>query len=312
MLFALLVGLVQLGSAPLVQSQEPNLLDSLKALKAMNDGQQLVGQGKPKSIYQGIDKYKEAATLFHSIGLPQGETAALAALGMAYSILGEWENSIKYLNQAIPLARSLKEPVMEGTTLAALAFTYTSSNQYPKAIAAYEEGLALFQRPADQQERTVRGGLLQGLGMNYVQMGEQKKGFYYLEQALALKRELRDLSGEAQVLIVMGASYLHLGQSEKALDYDNRALAIAQSLSNKHLEALAFGVLGGVYREMGQNEKALEYFNRELNYRQSLDDQPNIAASLVHIAGVYQNMNETAKALSYLNQALQINATASP
>ena len=292
-------------SAPLIKAQDSVKL--LEGVKLLNDGQQLVASGKPKSIHLGIEKYQQAAALFHSEGVPHGETAALTAIGMAYSTLEEWDNAIKYLNQSIPLAHSLNEPVLEGTALAVLAFTYTSANQYKKAIPSYEQALLILQNQNDNQQRTLKGVVLSGLGMNYIQTGEHKKAFEYLEQALALKRELKDPAGEAQVLTVMGAASLQLGQSSKALDYDQRALALAQSLNDKHAEALAAGVLGGVYRDLGQNDQALEYFNQELSYRKSVDDQRSISSSLNHIAGVYSNMNDMANAFSYYNQALQIN-----
>ena len=122
----------------------------------------------------------------------------LTAMGMAYSTLEEWDNAVKYLNQSIPLAHSLNEPVLEGTALAVLAFTYTSANQYKKAIPSYEQALLILQNPIDNQQRALRGSVLTGLGMNYIQTGEHKKAFEYLEQALTLKRDLKDPAGEAQ------------------------------------------------------------------------------------------------------------------
>jgi CHAT domain-containing protein/Tfp pilus assembly protein PilF len=204
------------------------------------------------------------------------------------------------------MAQSLNEPLIQATALTVLGFTYSSSSQYAKAVSSYEQGLSVLQGREDQQDRTMKAALFTGLALNYVLVGEQKRGFSYFEKALTLKRELKDPGGEAQVLTAMGATYLQVGQSEKALEFDNRALAIARSVRDKTIEAMALGALGGAYRELGQNEKALECFNQELNLRQADGNESSISVSLNRIAGVYLNMADTVNAYKYFKQALQI------
>jgi hypothetical protein len=102
-LFCALILIAILIGPTCTQAQElTQTIEMLGALKLMNEGNALVEQKKPKSIHEGIKKYSEAAEIFRKHRMQQGEASVLVAMGMAYSTLGELDNSLKYLNQAIP------------------------------------------------------------------------------------------------------------------------------------------------------------------------------------------------------------------
>jgi CHAT domain-containing protein/Tfp pilus assembly protein PilF len=302
-LMMLVVVILSVGTL-VAQGQE--IAKLLEAMSALNEAQQLVEQGRPKQIHAGIEKYKQVQMLLHTAGQPIGEAAALAGMGMAYSMLEEWGNAIDSFNQAITLAHTLKEPFIEATALGGLAFTYTSSHQYAKAVPTYENALKLLESQGDKYDRTIKGGLLTGLGLNCVMIGEQQKGFGYFDQALALKRSLQDVSGEAQVLTAIGVTYSQLGQRQKAFDYLTKALQISRDIGDKHQEIVSLGTIASIYRDAGENKKALDYFEQVLAYRRSKEDRNGESDSLAKIAGVYSNMGEVEKAFEYFNQALQI------
>ncbi|HYX29123.1 MAG TPA: CHAT domain-containing protein [Pyrinomonadaceae bacterium] len=278
----------------------------LEAMKAVSEAQQLVEQGKPKPIHQGINKYKEAQVLLHSADQPMGEAVALAGMGMAYSTLEEWGNATESLNQAMALARSLKDPFLEGSILAVLAFTYTASHQYAKAVPTYEQALKILEAQGDKYDRTMKGAILTGLGLNCVMIGQQERGFAYFDQALAFKRELHDRSGEAQVLTSIGVTYKQLGQKQRAFDYLNPALQISREIGDKNQEIQSLNIIASIHRDSGENQKALDYLEQILAYRRSKEDSNGESDALAKIAEVYSNMSDAQRALDYFTKALQI------
>jgi CHAT domain-containing protein/uncharacterized protein HemY len=302
----ILFGLAQLWEVHSATAQDP--VKILEAMKAVKEAQQLVGQGKTKSIHQGIEKYQVAWTIFKDAGVTPGEVGTLVAIGMAYSTLEEWGNAMTYFDRALALARArpMQDQHFEAMALTGMALTQTKSHQYAKAVEAYEEARKLLQGEGDKYDRSLKSKLLTGLGLNYVYMGEQQKGFDYLNEALALTRNVPDAEGEASILIAIGATYSQVGRKQKTLEYYNQALKIYQSLHNKKLEAAGLGLFGSVYRDMGEYRKALGYFERALAYIREVEDRQHESVIFLEIGSVYAHMGDTLKAIDYVHQSLNI------
>ena len=74
------------------------------------------------------------------------------------------------------------------------------------------------------------------MGQNYYHRGEYSKALYYLQQSLAIAREIKYESLEGQSLSSLGTTYRLLGEYSKAIDYLQQSLAIdrkqEQNVSN--------------------------------------------------------------------------------
>ena len=97
-------------------------------------------------------------------------------------------------------------------------------------------------------------------------MGRQKD---YLEQALALHRQLGNPLGEASTWATWGWWRVDQGDYTAAQDYHEQALALHRQLGNPLGEATALGNLGLVALDQGDYAAANDYFEQALDIDRS-------------------------------------------
>ncbi|MBD2357578.1 tetratricopeptide repeat protein [Tolypothrix sp. FACHB-123] len=162
--------------------------------------------------------------------------------------------------------------------------------------------------PAQQRADAQAKELLQA-AEKLIQQGTPASRQQALEkylQALKIRQEIGDRSGEATALLAIGTLYYLQGENPKALEYYNQALSIRRELKDKLGEAVMLQSIAGAYSSLGEKPKALEYYNQALSIFQSAKQSYFVAAALVGIGRIYFSSGETSKALAAYNQALEI------
>ena len=144
------------------------------------------------------------------------------------------------------------------------------------------------------------------LGTVYHSLGEYAKAEEYLNNALAMKKEIGDRKGEATCYGNLGTLHHFLGEYTKAEEYLNNALAIQRQLGNKEGEATCYGNLGRVSESLHEYGKAKEYHRKALAIRKEIGDRRGEATCYGNLGTVYHSLGEYAKAEEYLNNALAI------
>src|SRR5215470_97616 len=130
-----------------------------------------------------------------------------------------------------------------------------------KALPEYERALSLFQKEGNRKGEAITIGLM---GNAYKNLGQPVKALEFLQQALAMKREIGDRLEEGKTLSNLGLFYWHtVNDYPKALDYYNQASVVAKELGNKTLEAAIHNNTGLVYDELG-DVRALDEYKRAI------------------------------------------------
>jgi CHAT domain-containing protein len=203
--------------------------------------------------------------------------------------------------------------------LQADALAGTLGAKYQGGLARHMEGsllLALGQPEKaleyDNQALSIRreigdhsgeSSTLSNIGLAYDDIGQPEKALEYYNQALPIEREVGDRQGEETTLNNIGSVYLSIGQPQKALEFLNQALLIEREVGARDGEASTLNNIGGAYHEIGQPQKALEYYNRALPINRELDDRDGEATTLSNIGLVYSNIGQPQKALQFFVQA---------
>ena len=76
------------------------------------------------------------------------QAQCLNQLGSLYLDTGELRKGVGYLEQALPLKKTLSDPNSYATSLYNLANAHAKLDEYGGARAEYSEALAIFQRTA--------------------------------------------------------------------------------------------------------------------------------------------------------------------
>ncbi len=155
---------------------------------------------------------------------------------------------------------------------------------------------ALRRAPARNVAR-CRG--LTGAGQLSYFMGRYDDARRYLEESLAIAREIRDTRTVAAVLQPLGMACLGQGDGATALLHLGEGLSLAENLGNKREIAAAMIALAQLYRMQGKPDSAEPLYQKALALARDLQDREVIAIALLNLAmvAVAQGLDERARGL---------------
>jgi DNA-binding SARP family transcriptional activator len=104
---------------------------------------------------------------------------------------------------------------------------------------------------------------LRNLGQGLCKLGETE-AFACLEESLAIRRETRDLTGEAQTLVSLADAYFELERPQEAYDHSLRCLDMLRQTGNPMLLGVGLNNHGEFCRELGRLDEATERFKEAL------------------------------------------------
>jgi tetratricopeptide (TPR) repeat protein len=108
----------------------------------------------------------------------------------------------------------------------------------------------------------------------------------YLQQALAIFRELNDRDSEADSLSDLGDAYLELDRNEEAISHYPESLAIQREIGDRYGQARTLRRLGSALLRTGQHGPARELLSESLDLFEALGDQPRAAEIRASLAGL--------------------------
>jgi tetratricopeptide (TPR) repeat protein len=147
---------------------------------------------------------------------------------------------------------------------------------------------------------------LSDIGLIYRELGEMNKALKYIRDALQLSRQVKDKLEESNQLGNLGIIYSEFGQQHEALKYQQEALTLDRQMGNKYGEAADLGNIGLIYRMLGQPDRAREFFQEALELDRQLGFKKEEASDLGNIGLIYIDLGQTQKALMYLQEAWEL------
>jgi tetratricopeptide (TPR) repeat protein len=140
-------------------------------------------------------------------------------------------------------------------------------------------------RPGARRD-IVRCRALQAAGQFAYFMGHYDEALPYLDDGLAIARELGDNSRVTSIMQAVGMAFLGKGDLPTARRQLEEALALAHELGNKRDLAAALNALAQLCRVEGTLDVAEPLFRQVLELARELDDRESIAVALLNLAMV--------------------------
>ena len=175
-------------------------------------------------------------------------------------------------------------PEGEGTegARAELLFTlgglYRAGRQYERAIAAFQQALALAQQLEDRRQK----GWLPDLVRRVVSRLARKGGDWWLE---------------AGIHNGLGNVYCDLGRHDEAIAEFKRAIELDPSFAHPH------NGLGSVYRDLGRHDEAIA------EYRRAIELDPTGAYPHNGLGNVYRDLGRHDEAMAAYQRAIELDPT---
>jgi len=273
----------------------------LAAQQIFAEGQQLIAEGSATSQRKAIEKFAEAATLWHAVGDKRREAIALSLIGKINDLLGEKPKALDYYNQTLALIRAVGDRLSEAATLNNIGLIYDSLGEKQEALDYYNSALPILQETHNTRVEAIT---LSNIGLVHDSIGEKQRALGFYQRALPLLRAAHDRGDEAVTLNNIGYLYDSIGEPQKALAYFGLALPILQELGDRRVEAITLNNIGYVYDSLDERQKALDYYNRALPVLRAVGDRRMAAVTLNNIGLAQKAIGDKSKALDLFNQAL--------
>jgi tetratricopeptide (TPR) repeat protein len=152
----------------------------------------------------------------------------------------------------------------------------------------------------------LRSIILRNQGRAYLDLGQAMAAIGYLEQAVAITREVGDRRGEGIDLGNLGHCYWTLGNTTRAIDHYEQYLAVAREVGFRNGEGVALRALGACYSDLGHTARAVEYHEKGLTISREVGSRREEGIALDSLGSCYGDLGQIDRAVEYHEQALAI------
>lgn len=151
----------------------------------------------------------------------------------------------------------------------------------------------------NQDERDINSValILNNLGKVNAAGGKVDEAFANFKRVLGYRDDI-DKRFEAEALYNLGQLYTLQGRYPSALENHKQALAITRAEKDRYREARSLDDIGEVYELMQNDEKSLANHLVALEIRQELQDKQGIAESYNHIGRFYFRQRDPGRAIA--------------
>jgi CHAT domain-containing protein/Tfp pilus assembly protein PilF len=258
---------------------------------------------KERYAYEDAIQHYQAAFAIDNIYRRKNAANDLDSLGSLYHSLSQYDKALASYEQALAIRREIHDRPGEGSALHSLGFTYNSLGQYDKAIAYAEQALTIRREVKD---RKGEAATLHNLAFAYVSLQQYDKAIEYSEQVLAIRRETKERVGEGAALHNLGAIYAFLDQYDKAHEYLEQALVIVQEKKDRRAEGSTLHNLAAISRFLGQYEQSIAYCEQALAIRREMKDRVGEGDTLANLMATWRDFQKPRLAVFYGKQAVNI------
>ncbi|HLL78187.1 MAG TPA: tetratricopeptide repeat protein, partial [Ktedonobacteraceae bacterium] len=291
---------------------------SVDALRAYNEGQQLMREGKDLDAQKKFDVATQADPDF---------ALAYSRLAQSYFNLGYDNEAERYAQKAVDLSQ--KSPQAERYLIEAtnahinghldkaielygnmvkaapgdadlqftLASLYESNNDLEQASEHYAKVL-------EQEPKSVAA--LLATGRVLIKNDKPQDSLDPLNQAYSLAVRLDNQEQKAAILHAIGVAYKLLEKPQDALKNYQDSIAIKRQIGDKRGIAVSLNESAQVESTMGEFAAAEKSYQEALQIRREIGDKRGMGETLMNLASLYNERGKPDEALNLFKEALQI------
>jgi tetratricopeptide (TPR) repeat protein len=250
-----------------------------------------------------LDHGREAHRYARSAHWANGESAALGALGIVHTWLGQLLPAAEELAESLAIARESGWSHGEATKLINLGMVHWSLGQLQTAVDYQRQAIALHEQG---QSESVHAYALNNLGELYHELGRHDDALAMLTAALTLLRRLGNRRVEADTTRALAALYRDLGQHTRAYELARAALSQARETDDQQTEAAALSALASIDQQLGQPLPAIDKYRQVIGIARDIDERYIQAVALIGLADAQRDRSNLRAASQHAVDALAI------
>ena len=216
-----------------------------------------------------LEFYREAGTVFTTLGHDVGKAQTQLHQGHVYSDLGRFDEAGACLDRAAALWAGIGDRRQQAIVRVAKARLEVRRGNYQKALNQFQEALTSLEPMGDA---VWEGSGLTGIAWVYEEMAETGPALKHRERALKLFETAGLKIFAVEVLSNLGATYLASGDHTLALRHFERVLTLADELGIERWKVWALRFIGVVHLVRRLPGEALKYLDRAFEALPRIDD----------------------------------------
>ncbi len=158
----------------------------------------------------------------------------------------------------------------------------------------------------ESRDQKLQADALHESGTQYVYLSQYDEALPFLEESLAISREIGDRQGESITLNNLAQIFKGRGDHATALEYLHQSLAISLEIGDQAGKGITLNNIAQIFKARSDHGTALEYLRQSLAISRAIGDRRTEGGTLNNIARIYDARGDHATALEYLHQSLAI------
>lgn len=194
-----------------------------------------------------FDSFSQAHEIHRAEKNVRGEGISLYGLGWVYALRGDGQKALQMFSDSLICRRKVMDRRGEAVTLTGIAKVQSHLGLHSEALNNLDLALSIL----PESQRDAKADILSNLGWVHKALNENQKAMSFFNAALAIRREIGDLTGEATTRYGLSIVYRNTGRFSEAELEIEQALRIVESLrakgSNQQLRISYFASVQDYY-----------------------------------------------------------------
>jgi tetratricopeptide (TPR) repeat protein len=154
------------------------------------------------------------------------------------------------------------------------------------------------------QDPVMRMTVARTIGGADSRLGRYPDAIRWLEQSLAIARELQNTEEESYTLYQVGWCHGELGDTAKAVEFGESSLRIAEANGYTGAQGDTLSILGWYYGKLGQVEQSVDFCGRAVELLRDTSSANSVATALSNVAGVLLDAERYEESIARARESL--------
>ena len=252
---------------------------------------------------EALQALQQALSYWERLDDPSATAATLVRVGAARLDVGAHQEAIDSLSRGLEIHRRLQDRRGEATALHHLGMVYYRRGDTDRALSFYREAL---ERREAEGEAVPAANTRHNIAALLAERGEHRQAVGEYERCLEVFRQAGSAYTEARVLHNLGRSRLRLGETLRGLEVLEQARDRAASTGDQRMVAYALSGAAIAYATLGRYERALESLEQALGVFRQIGDPTGQGSSLLNLGERYASLTDWPQARARFDEALAL------
>ncbi len=249
----------------------------------------------------GLILSEKALDMARKIHFKRGEALGLHSLGEAYSILGDFPQSLKNQFDALTVYKELDDKVGVSESLTYIGNIYFQIGEYREALPFFISAIEVGRQVNDNLDDAFS---LANIGDIYDSLHMPDSALYYQKQAYRQMPLIERPHLRSFILRHTGNIYAEFGQNDSAIKYYRATIFNATEYNDNVNLSMAQKKMSDVYSALRQYDSSLYYAQAAFSSAKKGNGTVQLYDASILLAGIYRNAHHFDSAFLYSDIAL--------